>query len=58
MLIRKSTEDVFDMYQALPQNKKDELSEDFKDAILLAYHLESCVFVKGRDYAILINEEE
>ena len=58
MLIRKSTEDVFDMYQSLPQNKKDELSEDFKDAILLAYHLESYVFVKGRDYAILVNEEE
>lgn len=58
MLIRKSTEDVFDMYQSLPQNKKDELSEDFKDAVLLTYHLEGYVFVKGRDYAILINEEE
>lgn len=58
MLIRLPTANVFDMYQALPTELKDELSEDFKEAIYHVYHLESHVFVKGRDYKILINEEE
>lgn len=57
MLIRIKTENAFDMYQHLPLEKRDELTEDFREGIVIAYHLQEYVFVRGKDYSILVNEE-